>query len=56
VLYAAGRGDVTDVWSAGRRVVADGVPTAPEAATVTDDLRDLQRVVAALRDDGGRVS
>ncbi len=54
VLYAAGRGDVTDVWSAGRRVVADGTPTSPDAATVTDDLRALQREVAALRGGAGR--
>ena len=50
VLYAAGRGDVTDVWLAGRRVVEAGRATALDAAVVTDDLRDLQRAVADLRD------
>ena len=55
VLYAAGRGDVTDVWVAGRPVVQAGRPTALDASAVTDDLRDLQRVVADLRDGVGPV-
>ena len=53
VLYAAGRGDVTDVWVEGRRAVAAGRVTSTAAATVTDDLRDLRRVVDDLRGGDG---
>ena len=53
VLYAAGRGDVTDVWVGGRQVVDGGRAVGIDPRTVTADLRDLQRVVAGLRDGGG---
>jgi 5-methylthioadenosine/S-adenosylhomocysteine deaminase len=49
VLYAAGRGDVTDVWVAGRQLVERGVAVLVDAGRVTADLRDLQQVVAAVR-------
>jgi 5-methylthioadenosine/S-adenosylhomocysteine deaminase len=49
VLYAAGRGDVTDVWVAGRQVVEGSAALLVDAGRVTADLRDLQRVVAAVR-------
>ncbi len=43
VVYAAGRGDVTDVWVAGRQVVADRV-------LLTVDVDAARRAVAARRD------
>ena len=43
VVYAAGRGDVTDVWVAGRQVVAD-------MALLTVDVDAARRAVAARRD------
>ncbi|MFZ4519741.1 MAG: amidohydrolase family protein [Microthrixaceae bacterium] len=41
LLYAAGRGDVTDVWVEGRRVVADGRTVLLEPGRAAADLRDL---------------
>lgn len=43
VVYAAGRGDVTDVWMAGRRVVAD-------RTLLTIDVAAARNAVAGRRD------
>jgi 5-methylthioadenosine/S-adenosylhomocysteine deaminase len=49
VVYAAGRGDVTDVWVGGRPVVRRGEPTAVDAGAVTAELAALRsRVLATL--------
>lgn len=41
LLYAAGRGDVTDVWVEGRQVVAGGRTVLVEPERAAADLRDL---------------
>ena len=48
LVYAAGRGDVTHVWSSGRPVVADGVLLTVDAAEITAALRALGEEVAAV--------
>ncbi len=49
VVYAAGRGDVTDVWVGGRAVVRDRRTTRVDAPVVTAQLAGLRaRVLATL--------
>ena len=48
VVYAAGRGDVTDVWVGGRAVVVDSEVMSIDPAVATADLRSLQRDVLSL--------
>lgn len=49
LVYAAGRGDVTDVWVAGRRVVADRAVGTVDASRVTTELAAMRsRVLATL--------
>jgi 5-methylthioadenosine/S-adenosylhomocysteine deaminase len=47
LVYAAGRGDVRHVWTGGRQVVEDGVPTLVDPAAVTAGLAALRSVVRA---------
>lgn len=49
VVYAAGRGDVTDVWIGGDRVVRDRRPTRVDLRRVTDALALLRPRVLATR-------
>jgi 5-methylthioadenosine/S-adenosylhomocysteine deaminase len=50
VVYAAGRGDVTDVWVGGEQVVRDGRTTRVDQRRVTAELAGLApRVLATLR-------
>ncbi len=46
MVYTADRGDVTDVWSDGRRVVRAGVHQLVSEAEVVADLRDLGEIAA----------
>lgn len=48
LVYAAGRGDVTHVWSGGRPVVADGVLLTVDEGEITAELRALGEEVAAV--------
>jgi 5-methylthioadenosine/S-adenosylhomocysteine deaminase len=49
LVYAAGRGDVTDVWVQGRRVVADRAVGTVDVSQVTAELAALRsRVLATL--------
>ena len=48
VLYAAGRGDVREVWVDGRRVLRAGVPVGADVGRVTADLRDLRAEVRSV--------
>lgn len=45
LVYAAGRGDVREVWVGGRRVVRDGRATGADPAQVADELDGLGPVV-----------
>jgi 5-methylthioadenosine/S-adenosylhomocysteine deaminase len=47
VVYAAGRGDVTDVWVAGRRVVEGRALTTIDLPATVAAMRSLQAEVAA---------
>lgn len=50
LVYAAGRGDVTDVWVAGQEVVRDRRPTRVDRRQVTASLTALRpQVLATLR-------
>ncbi len=54
VVYAAGRGDVTRVWAAGRPVVEDSAPALVDALAVIEEMDPLHDVVlAAVRESPG---
>ncbi len=54
VVYAAGRGDVTRVWAAGRSVVEDSAPVLVDALAVIEEMDPLHDVVlAAVRESPG---
>jgi len=50
VVYSAGRGDVTDVWVGGQRVVRDRQPTRLDAREVTAALAALEPRVSGTLD------
>ncbi len=51
LVYAAGRGDVTNVWVGGERVVADGRATRVDAEQVVADLEGLADAVLTATGD-----
>lgn len=49
LVFAVGRGDVTDVWVDGERVVAGSQPTRVKADEIIDRARDRVTALAGLR-------
>ena len=49
MVFAAGRGDVTDVWVAGDQVVADGASTRIDAGDLISRVNKRCEVLAPLK-------